>query len=424
MTSSVNGLGRRLFSDIDRALVLASLAERLRTAGLRVPLTATVRATEALGTVGPVSVDDLYWLARVAFVTSQAELGIFDRVFDAVFDTDHRLRDKDRGQRRAPAQQGPNPDDRHHRIRAQVDGDVVEGGGLPWATLPRAALDGIDDGLDDGHRLALPELAPTVDPGLADRAFDLLDPQELARAGELIEASLSNWPQRRSRRRSTAAHGDRPHLRAALRRALQTGGEPLVMPRSKAKLRPRPVTILVDVSGSMEPFARAYLHVSRALATMAHAEVFAFATDLTRITASLRLRSPLEAIEQASDEVGDRFGGTRLATSLARLVRHRSWPDLVRGAVVVIVSDGWDTDRPEDLVRHLDRLRRLAASIIWVNPRLAADDYQPLVGAMAAALPYCDAFLPGNTLAAMDEVITAITQTTTTTLPGRVRLST
>jgi uncharacterized protein with von Willebrand factor type A (vWA) domain len=137
--------------------------------------------------------------------------------------------------------------------------------------------------------------------------------------------------------------------------------------------------------------------------------VFAFATEVTRLTPALRLRSPVEAIDRATSDVGDRFGGTRLATSLATLLRHRSWSSAARGAVVVIVSDGWDTDPPELLTRHLARLRRMARRIVWVNPRLAADDYEPKVAAMAAALPYCDHFLPGHSLSAMADVLTAIT---------------
>jgi hypothetical protein len=116
------------------------------------------------------------------------------------------------------------------------------------------------------------------------------------------------------------------------------------------------VVLLLDVSGSMESFATAYLHVARALATGRRAEVFAFATRLTRVTPALRLRTPGEAVGRASDEVDDRFGGTRLATSVGELVGHRSWSSAVRGAVVVVVSDGWDTDPPALLERHLGRL--------------------------------------------------------------------
>ena len=175
-------------------------------------------------------------------------------------------------------------------------------------------------------------------------------------------------------------------------------------------MRPRPVVAIVDLSGSMEPFARGYLHVMRALAVAGRAEVFAFATRLTRLTASLRHHSTLDAIERASDAVGDRFGGTRLASSLGELLHDPAWNAHLRGGVVLIVSDGADTDDPADLARRLARLSRLAHRLVWVNPRLAADGYRPLVGGMAAALPFCDALLPGDSLRAIDEVVAAITR--------------
>jgi uncharacterized protein with von Willebrand factor type A (vWA) domain len=400
-----------LFADVDRALVMAAFADKLRRAGVAVPLTATERATAAVGCVddaGPVSLDELYWSTRLSLVANRRDIELFDELFDAAFDTDHRARD--RRSMRANSAGSTRPGDRQHAVRLTVDGDAVDGGGLPWATLPAATADaetGRDDDQDQTQTTLFDRLpsAAAVD---HERPFDLFDDDELTRIGELIEASIATWPQRLSRRRKTAPRGDRPDLRTGLRRALRTGGEPLAMPKLRHTSRPRPLAVFVDVSGSMESFARAYLHVARALARQRRAEVFAFATDATRITASLRLRSPLEAIERASDEVGDRFGGTRLATSFETVIRHRSWGSLVRGAAVLVVSDGWDTDPPERLARHVARLQRMAHRVVWVNPRLAADDFEPAVAGMAAALPYCDHFLPGHSLAAMTDVLDAI----------------
>ncbi len=158
----------------------------------------------------------------------------------------------------------------------------------------------------------------------------------------------------------------------------------------------------------MEAFARAYLHVARPMATAGRAEVFAFATDVTRITPSLRLRSAADAVARASDDVADRFGGTRFASGLNTVLRHRAWGQMVRGAVVVVVSDGWDTDPVDQVDRAMARLSRRAHRVIWVNPRLAADDFEPTVSAMATALPYCDRFLPGHSAAAMLEVLASV----------------
>lgn len=113
-------------------------------------------------------------------------------------------------------------------------------------------------------------------------------------------------------------------------------------------------------------------------------------------------------MERATEQVGDRFGGTRLASSLGILMAHRVWGSMVRGATVVIISDGWDTDEPEEMHARMRRLRRLAHQVVWVDPRLAADGFEPLVGSMAAALPFCDHFLSGHSVSAMTDVLDAI----------------
>lgn len=400
-----------LFADVDRALVMAAFAGKLRQAGVVVPVTATERATAAIGCAvesgGVISLDELYWLTRLSFLANHRDLPIFDALFDAAFDTDHRNRD--RRPMRANAAGAPRPGDRQHSVRLSIDSDAVDGAGLPWATLPAAHADAAtEDEEESPTEVKLFDHLPAAASVDHDRPFDLFDDVELTRIGELLEAALALWPQRATRRRSTAPRGDRADLRTAMRRAFRTGGEPLDVPKLARRERPRPLAVFVDVSGSMESFARAYLHLARALAVQRRAEVFAFATDATRITASLRLRSPLQAIEHATDEVGDRFGGTRLATSFETVLRHRSWGSMVRGAVVLVVSDGWDTDPPERLARHTARMHRMAHRVVWVNPRLAADDFEPSVAGMSAALPHCDHFLPGHSLTAMSDVLSAM----------------
>lgn len=158
----------------------------------------------------------------------------------------------------------------------------------------------------------------------------------------------------------------------------------------------------------MERHVRPYLHITRAIAMAGRAEVFAFATELTRLTPALRSRSAEQAMERATEQVGDRFGGTKLASSLGTLLSHRVWAPMVRGAVIVIVSDGWDTEDPEAMQARMRRLSRLAYRVVWVNPRVAAPGFEPLVGSMAAALPHCDHFLSGHSVRAMGDVLDAI----------------
>ena len=146
--------------------------------------------------------------------------------------------------------------------------------------------------------------------------------------------------------------------------------------------------MLCDVSQSMQAYANAYLHLMRAAVLAADAEVFAFATSLTRLTSVLAHRSVSVAVDQATETVTDRFGGTRIASNLEVLLRSR-YGGLLRGAVVIIASDGWDSDEPDRLGLAMARLHRRAHRVVWMNPRVAAPGFAPLVGAMAAALPYC-----------------------------------
>ena len=165
--------------------------------------------------------------------------------------------------------------------------------------------------------------------------------------------------------------------------------------------------MLCDVSQSMQPYATAYLHLMRAVAVTTDAEVFAFATSLTRLTPALAGASAPAAIEAASAKVTDRFGGTRIGSNLrALLASHHG--GALRGAIVIIASDGWDSDAPAELGAAMARLRRRAHRVIWLNPRAAAPGFAPLAGGMAAALPYCDELLPANTFAALADVVATV----------------
>jgi uncharacterized protein with von Willebrand factor type A (vWA) domain len=165
--------------------------------------------------------------------------------------------------------------------------------------------------------------------------------------------------------------------------------------------------MVADVSQSMQPYTTAYLHLMRALARSRRAETFAFSTSLTRLTPALRHRAVDVAVAEATELVVDRYGGTHLATSLASLLRSRHG-NALRGGVLVVASDGWDSDAPEELATVLARLRRRVHRLVWLNPRAGAAGFEPLVGSMAAALPFCDEFLPAHTLRSMTEALDAI----------------
>jgi len=174
-------------------------------------------------------------------------------------------------------------------------------------------------------------------------------------------------------------------------------------------LKPRKVVMLCDVSQSMEAQIAAYFHLMRALTVVAGAEVFAFATTLTRLTSVLSGKSTTLAIEQATEKVTDRFGGTRIAASVnALLASHHG--NAVRGGIVVIGSDGWDSEPPEQMAVAMARLSRRAYRVIWMNPRVAASGFEPLVGTMAAALPFCDELLPADDFRSLAAVVAELSR--------------
>jgi uncharacterized protein len=216
-------------------------------------------------------------------------------------------------------------------------------------------------------------------------------------------------PERRGRRtRPTARSGDRLDLRRTVRAAQRTGGDPARLVHAHRRTTPRRLVLLCDVSGSMEPYTRIYLTLLQGAVAGARAEAFVFATRLTRLTRQLAVRDPDQALARAGAASSDWAGGTRLAEGIGRFVADHGRRGLARGAVVVVLSDGWAQDDPDEVAEAMRRLRRLAHRIVWVNPRRAAPDYAPLVGGMAAALPFCDAFVSGHSLAALEQVVAAV----------------
>jgi uncharacterized protein with von Willebrand factor type A (vWA) domain len=217
-------------------------------------------------------------------------------------------------------------------------------------------------------------------------------------------------PRRRSRRTRPARRGERLDLRRTVRAAQRTGGDPARLVASRRCTRPRRLVLLCDVSGSMAPYTRVYLTLLQAAVAGARAEAFVFATGLTRLTRQLAVRDPDAALARAGATSQEWEGGTRLAEGVDRFVGEHGRRGLARGAVVVVLSDGWAQDEPERVAAAMARLRRLAHRIVWVNPRRAAPGYAPLVGGMAAALPFCDAFVSGHSLAALEQVVAAVAE--------------
>ncbi|HWO63899.1 MAG TPA: VWA domain-containing protein [Umezawaea sp.] len=238
---------------------------------------------------------------------------------------------------------------------------------------------------------------------LSTKDFADLTPTELAALADLMRRFVLRTPPRRTRRYRTAHHGTRTDLRRTLSQARRTAGEPLRLLRSTRRTRPRKLVVLCDISGSMAPYARAMLQFLYCAAGSAHAEVFTFATRLTRLTRALTRTTPSAALARAGRTAPDWSGGTRIADALAELDHG-----IARGAVVLIISDGWETGDPSALATRMARLSRVAHRVVWANPRTARPDYRPLAGGMAAAWPYCDTIVSAHHLNALDDLLTAL----------------
>ncbi|RFU82600.1 VWA domain-containing protein [Streptomyces triticagri] len=376
---------------VDRAAFAAALADRLRHGGVPVGLTATQDLVAALTVARPSTRTALYWTARITLVRDRPYLNRFDEVFAAVFGDallavdPHARRD---GLGAVPPRGGPAAP-----LLTDAAGDPIGGTGLPWATL--APTVGAAEHSED-HVLTVPQRLPSDLAGAVDTPFEQLDERESDLLGQYLEAALGEWPTQRSRRYAVRPGGSRVAIRETVARSRRTGWEPVRLVRTAPVRRPRRVVVLCDVSRSMQAQAVPYLHLMRALARATRAETFAFATSLTRLTHVLAHRSAQTAFEEASERVTDRFGGTRIAYCLETLLASHHG-GAVRGAVVLIASDGWDGDPPERLAAAMARLHRRAHLITWLNPRAGTPGYVPRTTTMAAALPHIDVLLPATT---------------------------
>lgn len=387
-------IGTPLLRGVDLAAFAAAMVARLRSAGVHVSASGPASFVQALRQLVPHTAATLYWAARVTLVNRMEDLVAFDAVFTAVFGAiDAAVVGP-----RAPSLPLAAP-------RAPVAGTVHRAGGgadtLPWAT--RTSPDGTGA---PGPSVHLPEYLPSRIAALTDEPFDRFDPDDLRLLGEWLETAVRRWPRRRSLRLESSRHGKRIDLRATINASRSTGWEAMLLARSRPRRRPRRIVLVCDVSRSMQPYAAIYLHLMRAAALRQggiRPEVFAFSTSLTRLTAVLSHRSAEVALQRANAKVTDRYGGTFIGRSVGALLAP-PYGNALRGAVVVIASDGWDSDPPDVLDHALARVRRRAELLIWLNPRAAAAEFRPLTGSMAVALPYCDLFLSAHSLAGLRQL--------------------
>jgi uncharacterized protein with von Willebrand factor type A (vWA) domain len=398
---------------LDLPPLVATLAQRLREAGVPVTAERAAEFAHALTIVRPESRRRLYWSARSMFVSDESHAAAFDRVFAEVFGADAPpvLRTTLPDARTAPAPPDVRPP--AERPEGARPGKPRTASRIEVAGAPSAAGD-----VEDGAEVEVPLAMASDEERLAQKSFDALEPGELARLYRMMSRLELATPSRRTRRFERAHHGRRVDMRRTLRSSLRTGGDAVHLARRRRRVVRRPLVLLCDISGSMEPYARAYLQfLASAAGSGRHAEAFVFATRLTRVSRALASRHPEIAIRRAAAAVPDWSSGTRIGDALKQFNDRYGRRGMARGAVVVILSDGWERGDPALVGQEMARLARLAHRIVWVNPRAATTGFSVRAGGMVAALEHCDALVSGHSFEALGEVVEAISAPTGGGLP-------
>lgn len=352
-----------------------------------VPLSSVTAFTEAISMVGIGSQTGVYWAGRATLVSRFEDLQIYDRAFRAFWLAD-------------PSQMS---------LGKQV---VVP---VTLVTDDSEHTEGLSKNDNERPGITLTVRYSNMEV-LREKDFSKCTDEELTELAQAMRELDMSAALRRTRRMSPASsQGSRFDVRATVRHALRTEGEPVIRRWLQCRTRPRRLVLLCDVSGSMEPYSRALLRFMHlAMSRKSQVEAFTLGTRLTRISRELATHDPDAALAKAAKAVPDWGGGTRLGEQLALFNSHWGSRGLARGSVVVILSDGWDRGSTETLEAEMARLARNAYRVIWVNPLKATAGYEPLVRGMAAALPYIDQFLDGHCFASLEALAKAITVESTT----------
>jgi hypothetical protein len=376
--------------------------------------------------MGAATLAQLHACALATMVADPAQIEVLERVFAQLFYD---------AAPRQPAVMAPGPGMEAGPDTAAPADDARPGpgdalAGQREATLP-AEPAGDEPGQEpdgEGTQAPVARRVASATERLRGRDFAALTPGELRALAALMRELVVAVPPRRTRRYRPRKDGARLDMRRTLRLARRTGGEPVQIARRAVRSRPRRLVVLCDISGSMEPYARALLQFmyisSRAAgsgalgggarpagvrgATRPRTEVFTFATRLTRLTPTLAAATPETMLARAGEAAADWAGGTRIGASIGDFMDRYGVRGMARGAVILIVSDGWETGDPALLGAQMARLHRLAYRVVWANPRTQSPRYRPEVGGMAAAWPYCDAVVSAHNFDTLDDLLAAL----------------
>jgi uncharacterized protein with von Willebrand factor type A (vWA) domain len=371
---------RALPHSADPALALAGFARALRAAGLPVTADRTHAFVQACALAGAGRPQRVYWAGRATLCSDPEQFPRYDRVFRDWF--------------------GGEPG-RRRRAR-------------PHVVPVRTALPGTEDATGEGssereRETELVRAQASAADVLRHRDVADLTVAERALLAQMFATLRARAPRRRAVRREPHHRGELD-ARRTLREELRRGGEPGPMRHRRPRTRPRRVVLVVDVSGSMAPYADALLRLAHVWVRSAPrtTEVFTVGTRLTRVTTALRGRDAEAALREAGEQVPDWSGGTRLGEVLKAFLDRWGARGTARGAVVVLFSDGWERGTPGLLSEQMARLHRLAHRVVWVNPHRGKAGYRPVQGGIVAALPYVDDFVAGHSLATFAEVMEVV----------------
>jgi uncharacterized protein len=361
---------------------LVGFGRLLRQRGLPVGTGRILTFCRAVAALDRLDRRGVYWAGRVAMVARKEDLAAYDAAFDHWFPSEL------------------------HEVLAEI---------ARWVP-PSPASQGVEVLLDEGFQEERWEPSEGAEDGeapvgvlasgaevLRAKSFDELSEAERLQANHVIRALAVHLPHRRSRRHRPSPYGRRFDLRRTLRASLRTQGEPFRRAWRARRVRARPLVLILDVSGSMSAYSRALMQFGfAAMRAGRRVEVFCFGTRLTRVTRALARSEPDDALREVAATVVDWNGGTRIGASLKELLDRWSQHVAMRGAVVVLCSDGLERGDPALLAAQVARLSRLAHRLIWVNPLKGSPRYEPLARGMAAALPHVDVFVAGHNLASLE----------------------
>ncbi|MEG3586317.1 MAG: VWA domain-containing protein [Actinomycetota bacterium] len=362
-------------------LLAQSFVTYLRVMGIEVPIASTIVFHEALGKIGIHERDNVYWAGRTTLLSQPNDIPIYDEAFQSFWEGSIQIEIAERSEAT--------------QLQSVADSQME--------------LEEIEDGINDDNIISLKYSRSEV---LSKKDFALYSDEELDEVYDLMKSIELIGGQRQSRRRiATSKQSEHPDLKKMMKSSFRTGGEPIERHFTRRGEKTRQIVFLLDVSGSMESYARALLRfIQAAVVGRRRVEAFTLGTQLTRITKELSDRDLDAALTHASQSVADWSGGTRLGETFQEFINNWGQRGMGRGSTIVVLSDGWDRGDANVMTEQMGRLSRISHQIIWMNPLKASPGYEPLAQGMAAALPFIDKFIEGHSLESLSELAELLTE--------------